>query len=102
MGVSIMIRSLATLLRSAMFAIAAIAILVAPAAAQKKGGTFIIASEGEPSVLTAHLSTDTSAVLCEVLIEAERLAAQGCGARTFTPGDPLVGPSGIQPRALPR
>ena len=31
--------------------------------AQKRGGTFIVASEGEPGVLTAHLSTDTSAVM---------------------------------------
>ena len=37
--------------------------LVNPAFAQKKGGTFIIASEGEPSVLAAHLSTDTSAAM---------------------------------------
>ena len=39
--------------------------LLAPgiAQAQKRGGTFIVASEGEPGVLTAHLSTDTSAVM---------------------------------------
>jgi len=58
-----MMRSLAALLRFGTCLAAAFTLLVAPAAAQKKGGTFIIASEGEPSVLTAHLSTDTSAVM---------------------------------------
>ena len=37
--------------------------VAADALAQKRGGTFIVASEGEPGVLTAHLSTDTSAVM---------------------------------------
>lgn len=49
--------------RKAVLAAAAIALFSAPALGQKKGGTFIVAMEGEPSVLTAHLSTDTSAVM---------------------------------------
>ncbi|MBL8345785.1 MAG: ABC transporter substrate-binding protein [Rubrivivax sp.] len=52
-------RRLTSMLAAALFAAAALA----PAAAQKRGGTFIVASEGEPGVLTAHLSTDTSAVM---------------------------------------
>lgn len=33
------------------------------AGAQKRGGTMIIAVEGEPTVLTGHLSTDVSAIM---------------------------------------
>lgn len=58
-----MLRSLTALTRASALALAAFAVLLTPAAAQKKGGTFIVASEGEPSTLTAHLSTDTSAVM---------------------------------------
>ena len=58
-----MIGRIPAVARAAAIAFAALAAFALPAAAQKKGGTFIVASEGEPAVLTAHLSTDTSAVM---------------------------------------
>jgi peptide/nickel transport system substrate-binding protein len=50
----------------AMMGIALIATFNAAAAQQpqpKRGGTFIAATEGEPSTLTAHLNTDTTAIM---------------------------------------
>ena len=58
-----MIRSLIAFARAGVLALAGLSMLASPAAAQKKGGVYIIASEGEPTALTAHLSTDTSAVM---------------------------------------
>jgi peptide/nickel transport system substrate-binding protein len=44
-------------------AAASLAGLPGAALAQKRGGTMIIALEGEPTALTAHLSTDVSAII---------------------------------------